>query len=88
VGGHAILMFNGWLVTVINWILLVIVLIEFTPAVFTPNGVAGVNYVLCYLLVVIHFIATSWLSVSMVIRSFYCPQKMSPKTAEEQGYLQ
>ena len=34
IGGHFILMFNGWLTVIINWILLVIVLIYFTPAIF------------------------------------------------------
>lgn len=34
VGGHFILMFNGFLTTLINWVLLVVVMIEFTPAIF------------------------------------------------------
>ena len=34
VGGHLILMFNGFITTVVNWVLLVIVLRYFTPAIF------------------------------------------------------
>ena len=34
-GGHNILMLNGWLTLVVNLVLLVIVLFYFTPVVFT-----------------------------------------------------
>jgi len=34
VGGHMILMFNGFITTFVNWVLLVIVLVFFTPAIF------------------------------------------------------
>ncbi len=34
IGGHFVLMFNGFLTVLINWILLVVVLIYFTPAIF------------------------------------------------------
>jgi len=33
-GGHIVLMFNGFITTVVNWVLLVIVLKYFTPAIF------------------------------------------------------
>lgn len=33
-GGHLVLMFNGFITTVVNWLLLVIVLKYFTPAIF------------------------------------------------------
>jgi hypothetical protein len=33
-GGHFVLMFNGFMTVFINWILLIIVLIYFTPAIF------------------------------------------------------
>ncbi len=39
IGGHCVLMFNGFLTVFINWILLIVVLIYFTPAIFpAANG--------------------------------------------------
>ncbi len=34
IGGHFVLMLNGYLTLVVNWALLVIVLVPFTPAVY------------------------------------------------------
>ena len=82
IGGHCVLMFNGFLTVFINWILLVIVLIYFTPAIFPAvNPSYAVesqsNYELYYGVVVLHLIATSVLGASMVIRSLICPYTKS-----------
>lgn len=78
VGGHFILMLNGLLTTVINVVLLVVVLTYFTPAIF-PSVDASLAehdqamYVFLYALVVLHLVATTWLTTSMVLRSLLCP---------------
>ena len=89
IGGHTLLMFNGWLTTVINWILLIVVLSDFTPAVFPRQGeVAGSSYVFYYGVVVVHLVATTWLSISMVLRSCMCPNRQKKEDPVQAGYLQ
>ena len=71
-------MFNGFVTTVINWILLVVVLIYFTPAIFPSIDMTlAVHsqgaYEFYYSVVVLHLVVTSALITSMLIRSIWCP---------------
>jgi hypothetical protein len=84
VGGHFILMLNGFLTVFINWILLVVVLIYFTPAIFpavdpTLAVESQSDYVFYYFVVILHLVATSVLGASILLRSLICPYTMTEK---------
>ncbi len=77
-------MFNGILTVFINWILLIVVLIYFTPAIFpavdpTLAVESQSHYVFYYFVVVLHLVATSLLGASMLLRSIICPYTMAEK---------
>ena len=94
VGGHYILMFNGLLTVFINWILLIVVLIYFTPAIFPEVDPSLAvesqsDYVFYYSVVVLHLVATSVLGASMLLRSLICPYTYAEKALlrnEEEQY--
>ena len=76
IGGHFILMLNGFITIVINWVLLVVVLIYFTPAVipYAWNGTQPQSaYEFYYSVVVMHLVATSVMGTNMIMRSLFCP---------------
>ena len=78
IGGHTVLMLNGFLTTFINWGLLILVLTYFTPAIFpsidpTLAKHSQTAYDFFYSIVCLHLIVTSALSVSMLWRSIYKP---------------
>ena len=73
IGGHFVLMVNGFIVTVVNWILLIEVLICFYPYVFNPSGAIKTGFVVCYLIIALHFAACTWLGCSMLVRSIWFP---------------
>ena len=80
-------MFNGWLTTVINWVLLIVVLSDFTPAVFPRQGeIAGTDYVFYYGVIILHLVATTWLAISMVLRSCMCPNRQKKEDPVQAGY--
>ena len=76
-GGHFVLMVNGFLTLVVNWILLVIVLVPFTPAVYFYEMDQEILFflVLCYLTVLCHFVVVTVMVYSMLIRSLVCPYR-------------
>jgi len=71
-GGQFILMLMGFITVFVNWILLIIVLLMFTPVVFIGPATLGLN-VFYYFVIVTHFVATSALGLSMILRSVMCP---------------
>jgi len=78
IGGHTVLMLNGFLTVLINWILLIIVLTFFTPAIFPsvdPSLAVESQsaYVFYYSIVFLHFFCTTIILISMLIRSILCP---------------
>ena len=72
VGGQFILMLNGLITVFVNWVLLVIVMVMFTPVVFIGPATLDLN-VFYYFVIVTHFAATTVLGLSMLFRSMMCP---------------
>ena len=66
-------MICGFITVVVNWVLLVIVLNQFTPVVFVGTSTVPIN-VVYYSVIVLHFVATSALGLSMILRSILCPK--------------
>jgi len=62
----------GFITVFVNWILLIIVLVMFTPVVFIGPATLSLN-VFYYFVIVTHFVATSILGLSMLLRSAMCP---------------